>query len=130
MFLDDTKDKIYIHDLASEIAQIEAEEPRGIFLPDIEKKISAIPQRLLQNQSNNADTQMVLYQVPSSISVPKEQDHVRKAIIASWARTRERQAEEVKKKDSGKSVHSENPMNGILPDQMEEQYDPDAMDLG
>ena len=129
MLLEDTKDKVYIHDLESEIAQIEAEEPKGLFLPDIDKKISAIPQRLLQNQSSSGNTQMVLYKVPSSISIPEEQDHVRKAIIASRARAREKQAREAKK-DSEKVVQSENHVNGILPDRMEEEYDPDAMDLG
>lgn len=130
MPLDDTKDTIYIHDLESEIAQIEAEEPKGTFLSDFDKKISAIPERLLQNQSNNANTQMVLYQVPSSISVPEEHDHVRKAIIASRARTREKQAEEAKKKESREPGRSGSQVNGVLSDHMEEMYDPDAMDLG
>lgn len=129
MLLEDTKDILYIHDLESEIAQIEAEEPQGMFLPDIDKKISAIPQRLLQNQSNSGNTQMVLYRVPSSISIPEEQDHVRKAIIASRARARERQAEEGRK-GTEKVVQSEDHVEGILPDRVEEEYDPDAMDLG
>lgn len=133
MYLDDTKDKVYIHDLESEIAQIEAEEPKSIFLPDIEKKISALPQRLLQNQTNNTNTQMVLYRVPSSISVPEEQDHVRKAIIASRRRAREkrmREAEENREVDAN-AVGSAKHVNGIVPDQMEaDPYDPDAMELG
>ena len=135
MPLDDTKDKVYIHDLESEIAQIEAEEPKSLFLPDIDRKISAIPQQLLQSQASNANTQMVLYQVPSSISVPEEQDHVRRAIIATRARAREKQAREAEEtqKKNEEHVHDDDHMNGLVTDRVEEQsenYDPDAMDLG
>jgi hypothetical protein len=134
MFVDDTKDKVYIRDLESEIAQIEAEEPRGIFLPDIDRRISAIPQQLLQNQTNNANSQMVLYQVPSSISVPEDQDHVRKAIIATRARAREEQARKAEEgKKNEQHVPIGNVMNGFVPDGIGEEQnedDPDAMDLG
>ncbi|ERF71108.1 hypothetical protein EPUS_07780 [Endocarpon pusillum Z07020] len=134
MPLDDTKDKVYIHDLESEIAQIEAEELKCLFLPDIDRKISAIPQQLLRCHTNNANTQMVLYQVPSSISVPEEQDHVRKAIIATRARAREKQAREAEEtqKKIEEHVHDDH-MNGLVTDRVEEQpedFDPDAMDLG
>ncbi len=135
MPLDDTKDKVYIYDLESEIAQIEAEEPKGLLLPDIDRKISAIPQQLLQSHTSNANTQMVLYQVPSSISVPEEQDHVRKAIIATRARAREKQAREAEEtqKRNEQRVNEEDYTNGIVTDRVEEQsedYNPDAMDLG
>ncbi len=135
MPLDDTKDKVYIYDLESEIAQIEAEEPKTLFLPDIDRKISAIPQQVLQSQTSSANTQMVLYQVPSLISVPEEQDHVRKAIIATRARAREKQAreaEEAQRKDE-EHVNDEDHMNVMVTDRVEEQpedYNPDAMDLG
>lgn len=136
MYLDDTKDKVYIHDLESEIAQIEAEEPRGIFLPDIDRKISAIPQQLLQIQADTANTQMVLYQVPSSISVPEEQDHVRKAIIAARARAREEQARKATENEKKEAVRFHNKkqlVDGFVPDRIGEgqaEDDPDAMDLG
>jgi hypothetical protein len=139
MYLDDTKDKIYIHDLESEIAQIEAEEPKGIFLPDIDRKISAIPQRLLLNRTNNANTQMVLYHVPSSISVPEEQDHVRKAIIAARARAREKQVREVQQNQKDDKVAQyQGFVNGLNTDRAvsdgmgyeQEEDDPDAMELG
>lgn len=135
MPLDDTKDKVYIHDLESEIAQIEAEEPKGLFLPDIDRKISAIPQQLLQSQISNANTQMVLYQVPSSISVPEEQDHVRKAIIATRARAREKQAREAEETQKKNEEHfnDNDHTNGMVTDRVGEQpedYDPDAMELG
>lgn len=133
MPLDDTKDKVYIHDLESEIAQIEAEDRTGIFLPDIDRKISAIPQQLLQSRSNNANTQLVLYQVPSSISVPEEQDHVRKAIIATRARARARAREEQVRKAEIDKRKSENHIKSLVPGRIGEEQeddDPDAMDLG
>ncbi len=117
----------------SRLGAVTAEEPKGIFLPDIDKKISAIPQQLLQNQTNNANTQMVLYQVPSSISVPEEQDHVRKAIIATRARAREQQARDAGGNKNEGYVTYENRVNGLVPGevgQKMEEDDPDAMELG
>lgn len=135
MYVDDTKDKIYIHDLDSEIARIEDEEPKGIFLADIDRKISAIPQQLLQNRTNNANTQMVLYRVPSSISVPEGQDHVRKAIIAVRARAREEQARKAKEmeQEHEEHVHHTNYVNEVISDPIVEEQgdgDADAMELG
>lgn len=97
MQLDDTKDKVYIHNLAAEIADIESNENTPLFLPDIEQKLSKIARSVLSGRdppiSNN---QMVLYNVPSSLSIPEEQDSVRRAIIESRARARETQALERK----------------------------------
>lgn len=133
MSVDETKDRIVIHDLEAEIAEIEAAEPKTMFLPDIDKKVSAIPQRLLQNQSGNTDnTQMILYEVPSSLSVPKEKDAVRRAIIAARARAREGQAHELGKKDIAFSISDAHTDADIPVDQPAPQtmYDPDAMDIG
>lgn len=55
MAIDETPNRIIINDLEAEIAAIEAAEAEGrnsVFIPDIDKKVSAIPQRLLQNSSN------------------------------------------------------------------------------
>lgn len=129
MYIDDTRDKVYIHDLASEIAQIEADEPNALYLPDIDRKISAIPPQLLQNQTNNANTQLVLYQVPSSISVPEEHDHVRRAIIAARARAREEQAKKFEDKKVEEDFHHENDTSTVVPYRNAEDFDPDAMDI-
>lgn len=54
MAIDDTPHRIIINDLEAEIAAIEADEAADrntVFIPDIDKKVSAIPQRLLQNSS-------------------------------------------------------------------------------
>jgi hypothetical protein len=131
MPVDETKDRIVIHDLAAEIAEIEAAEPKTLFLPDIDRKVSAIPQRLLQNQSGNTNnTQMILYEVPSSISVPKEADAVRKAIIAARARARERQARELEKEDIAFAISDTDADTTSTKRETHTMYDPDAMDIG
>ncbi|KAL8835951.1 MAG: hypothetical protein Q9170_003108 [Blastenia crenularia] len=98
MEMDDTKDRVYIHDLAAELSGVESDEETPLFLPDIEKKLSKIPRSVLTGRNPPlTNTQMVLYNVPSSLSVPKEQDSVRRAILDSRARAREKQAEKQKK---------------------------------
>ncbi|KAL8714806.1 MAG: hypothetical protein Q9220_001319 [cf. Caloplaca sp. 1 TL-2023] len=93
MQVDETKDKVYIHNLDAEIREIESNEDQPLFLPDIEKKLSKIPQSVLKGSyPPTTNTQMILYDVPSSLSVPKEQDNVRRAILDSRARSREKQA--------------------------------------
>ena len=128
MAVDESKDRIYIHDLDAEIAEIEANEPQTIFLPDIDKKVSAIPQRLLQRQSDSSNSQLVLYKVPASISVPEKDDAVRKAIIASRERERLKQAQE-RLREAEMSAEA----NGIDCQQHhmveEATYDNDVMDL-
>lgn len=94
MQVDETKDKVYIYNLDQELSDIESEEERLIFLPDIDKKLGKIPKSVLASTEPSATgSEMVLYNVPSSISVPPEQDKVRKAIIESRARAREKQVQ-------------------------------------
>lgn len=91
MYLDDTSNKVYIHNLDAELSEIDAEDEKLVFLPDIERKLGRIPEAvLLSNVHPSAQNQMVLYSVPSSLSVPEEQDSVRKAIIESRERAREK----------------------------------------
>lgn len=111
MQIDPTPHKIYIHDLSAELSSSSSEEDDEdgdappIFLSDIERHLSKIPRHVLlagsqganSGSSNRApearpDNQMVLYNVPSSLSVPQERDSVRKAIVEARARVRERQA--------------------------------------
>jgi hypothetical protein len=131
MPVDETKDRIFIHDLDAEIAEIEAAEPKTMFLPDIDKKVSAIPRKLLQDQkANTNNTQMVLYEVPSSISVPKEADAVRKAIIAARARAREKQARELEKEDIAFAISDTDTDRPSDLRETHTMYDPDAMEIG
>nr|CDP23490.1 Putative protein of unknown function [Podospora anserina S mat+] len=100
MQLDDTKHKVYIYNLDDELSSSDNETDDGklIFLPDIEKHLKShrIPPNILASPSPQemADRQLVLYRVPSSITVPEEQDSVRKAIIEARQRMREKQEAE------------------------------------
>ncbi|KAK3694604.1 hypothetical protein B0T22DRAFT_452909 [Podospora appendiculata] len=97
MQLDDSKHKVYIYNLEDELSsESEPEDGKLVFLPDIEKHMRnhrILPQYMIPNKpdADLVSKQLVLYRVPSSISVPEEQDSVRKAIIESRARMRERQ---------------------------------------
>lgn len=101
MSIDDTTDRIWVHDLDAEIAEIEAEEARHkneIQLNNAaDQEIGKIPQHLLRGNATHNDAQsnmqMILYRDPISISVPEEHDAVRKTIIEARRRMREKQAE-------------------------------------
>jgi hypothetical protein len=102
MQVDESKDRIYIQNLDEELADIESEEERLVFLPDIEKQLAKIPQSVLQGkEEENKANQVVLYDVPKSLTVPTEHDSVRRAIIESRQRAREKQLEVVRKDLSG-----------------------------
>ena len=95
MHLDDSKDRVYIHNLDDEVSDIESEEEKLVFLPDIEKRLAKIPNSVLMGRSQpHTNNEVVLYSVPESLSVPPEQDNVRKAIIETRARAREKQTRE------------------------------------
>lgn len=96
MQLDNTKDKVYIYDLDAELSDSESsDDGKLIFLPDIEKHLreSRIPPSILANSEGElaGNKQLVLYNVPSSLTIPEEQDSVRKAIIETRARARAKQ---------------------------------------
>ena len=143
MQLDDTKDKVYIYNLDDELLDIESEEERLVFLPDIEKRLTNIPKSVLaRHESSTTSSEMVLYNVPTSLSVPEEQDNVRKAIIETRARARERQIKEAQTLQISGSVASgigngiqRGAANGELFSSaaaaaVADEEDGDAMDLG
>lgn len=103
MQLEDTKDKLYIYDLDKELAELESDEENPIFIPDIEKHLIKIPKHVLMSTGRElertADNQLVLYGVPTSLSVPEDKDSVRKAIIEA------RQRAEQKKSDQQQTNH-------------------------
>jgi hypothetical protein len=102
MSVDDTTDRIWVHDLDAEIAEIEAEEARKksetLLRNAAGQEIGKIPQHLLRSTTAHGDArpnmQMILYRDPISISVPEEHDAVRKTIIEARRRMREKQAED------------------------------------
>ena len=136
MHLDDTKDKIYIHNLDDELSELESEEERLVFLPDIEKKLGKIPHSILTSENHpGTGSEMVLYGIPMSLSVPEGQDKVRKAIIESRARAREKQAQDAEG-DQSHGARSKGTPNGVRNSHVPEneiahiEGDEDAMDLG
>lgn len=96
MRLDDSSHKVYIYNIDDELSSDSESEESGklVFLSDIEKHmdLNRIPQSVLANSDGElAGMQVVLYSDPRSLSVPEEQDSVRKAIIESRRRAREQQ---------------------------------------
>ncbi len=120
MQLDDTKHKVYIYDLDAELSDGESSSDEGklIFLPDIQKHLreTRIPPRILANNDGELagnNLQLVLYNVPSSLTVPEEQDSVRRAILETRARARARQ-EQRRLQDIGDAGMENTTANGRL----------------
>lgn len=104
MPVDDNPHRIFISDLDAAIAEIEAEEraakekqqEHAFFLPDdVEKEMSSVPEHVLKTTATSAfepapSQALVLYKDPLSISIPEEDDAVRKAVHEARQRIRER----------------------------------------
>lgn len=139
MQVDDTRDRVYIHNLDEELADIESDEPKLIFLPDIEKQLSRIPEQLLQSRKddNHEGQELVLYSVPKSLTVDEGHDSVRKAIIESRQRARDKAEEDARHHDMNckydQSDHGEpaaETAHGYSTGYVaEEEDDPDMMDM-
>lgn len=136
MQLDDSKNKVYIYNIDDELSGTESEQEKLIFLPEIEKRLTKIPKSVLTNNERPATSgEIVLYNVPQSLSVPHEQDSVRKAIIETRARAREMAMKAAKEPQiNGGTV----PGHEAVPfgqgdhavSQLPIEEDEDAMDLG
>jgi len=109
MQVEDTAHRVYIHNLDAELDSSTDDDDdhnnRVVFISDVERQLSRVPQHVLTGKSaggplaalseSHIDAgsqagELVLYGVPSSLSVPVEQDSVRQAIVESRARARER----------------------------------------
>ncbi|KAK4550098.1 hypothetical protein LTR36_003065 [Oleoguttula mirabilis] len=141
MQVDDTRDRVYIHNLDDELADIESDEEKLIFLPDIEKRLSRLPRQLLtgRRQDEAQNQELVLYSVPKSLTVDESHDAVRKAILEARQRARDKTAEEVRQEDMvrkyGQSEHAgltetAHGYCGGYAGEEQEPVDPDAMDIG
>ncbi|KAK5112447.1 hypothetical protein LTR62_004203 [Meristemomyces frigidus] len=138
MNVDETRDRVYIHDLDAELADIQTEEEQLIFLPDIEKRLSRIPQQLLSGRhtDDGGHHELVLYEVPKSLTVDEDRDSVRKAIIEARQRARDRAVEDARQEDMvrkyGHDGHEavETAHGYSAGYEAEEDADPDAMDIG
>ena len=93
MHVDATAHKVYIPDLDKEL-ESDSDSEHPIFVPDIEKHLLKVPKHVLidDNTKAQANMQLVLYGAPASLSVPRESDSVRRAILEARVRAREEQA--------------------------------------
>lgn len=90
MNVDDSRDRIFIHNLEDELADLSSDEEHPIFIPEIERKLNMLPKVLLRpDNPQRLGNELVLYEVPSSLTIPIEQDSTRKAIIESRRRAQE-----------------------------------------
>ena len=131
MQVDDTRDRVYIYDLDKELEDISPDdgEEKLIFLPDIEKHFSKLPHQVLAGGGQDGSRELILYSVPKSLSVDAEHDSVRRAIIESRHRARERVAEEARQTEIN-GDHGFAPLMLPAPLQTHAEYDEDAMDIG
>ena len=145
MHIDDTRDRVYIHNLDAELADIAAHEPeqRIIFLPDIEKQFTRIPEQVLMGRRKSLDLspegqELVLYSVPKSLTVDESHDSVRRAIIDARQRARDKAIEDARHEDmarkygqSGDEDHVAETAHGYSNGyEVAQSDDPDAMELG
>ncbi|XPS70686.1 hypothetical protein M3J09_002891 [Ascochyta lentis] len=131
MLVEDTPHRVYIHDLAAELSDIESDDDHPVFLSDIEKHLSKIPRHLLLRPppKPTEHNQVVLYNVPASLTLPEEHDNVRKAIVEARQRIRDSQASSV---TEPARVFGEAALAGgsrTQDDEVEVDVDADAMDL-
>ncbi|KAK5239060.1 hypothetical protein LTR16_012340, partial [Cryomyces antarcticus] len=134
MQVEDTKDRVYVHDIDAELADIESDEERLVFLPDVEKRLTRIPKQVLMGEKRHTEDnqELVLYKVPESLSVPQEHDSVRKAILETRERARQRQAElargSIETRAQAEIAHGFEPSLYVMEE--DQNPDPDAMDIG
>lgn len=124
MLLDDTKDKVYIHDLDKEIEDLETEEQDVAFLPEIEKQLTAIPKSVLR-EKKPVNNELVLYRLPTSLTVSEDKDSVRRAIADSRRRARE----DPNYSTESNTVHQDSKVNLQDVDMAPVNGDSDAMDI-
>ncbi|EMD66951.1 hypothetical protein GGP41_005421 [Bipolaris sorokiniana] len=140
MDVEDTPHRVYISDLSAELSDIESDEENPIFLSDIEKHLSKIPTHVLRGPepTPTRDNQMVLYNVPTSLTVPEAQDNVRKAIVETRQRIRNRQVNPITEPPSILAREAASPLTGASTSMMmdrsnnippAEEASGDAMDI-
>lgn len=101
MQVDDTRNRVYIHDLDAELADVDTPERGLVFLPDIEQYFSKLPKQVLarKKDGDQEGQELVLYSVPKSLTVEEDRDSVRKAILEARQRAREKAAEDARHED-------------------------------
>ncbi|KAL4902473.1 hypothetical protein BDW74DRAFT_157834 [Aspergillus multicolor] len=87
MLLDDTATTLYVHDLEQELAETDALEGALTILPGLEGRLS-MTKMLVADNSKPPCNEIVLYREPESLSIPKDKDLVRRALIETRERAR------------------------------------------
>lgn len=122
MLLDDTKHTTYIYNLDQELAEPESSGDRLVLSPFAAKMI-AVPDSVLS--SNPAQgKELVLYTEPSSLTLPRDKDSVRKAIIESRARARASQPSPLRHIDMTNDTNPTPPAQPSHDDPMDIDLDP------
>jgi len=141
MQIDETSNRVYIHDLDEELADLDSEDETLIFLPDIEQRLSKLPRQLLQHREPLEHQELVLYSTPKSLTVDEGHDVVRKAIIEARQRAQEKALEEatrMRQEDMNRKYDYGGDVGGLAEvahgysavGYEDEEVDPDAMDIG
>ncbi|KAL4935068.1 hypothetical protein BDV06DRAFT_138842 [Aspergillus oleicola] len=86
MMLEDTESTVYIHDLERELAESEALDQPFTILPGLEEKLSMA--KILAADNQRQCSELVLYREPESLSIPKDRDQVRRALLETRERAR------------------------------------------
>lgn len=86
MMLDDTAHTTYVHNLDQELADPDPVKEHLVLHP-LAARMIAVPNSILSDNPAQGK-ELVLYTEPTSLTVPKEQDSVRRAILESRARAR------------------------------------------
>lgn len=132
MLLDDTKHTTYIHDLDREL--IESDSPPGaLILMPLAERMLTVPESILNGDHDTSQgKELVLYTEPSSLSVPREQDSVRKAIIESRARARALKTQQSSHSDKPSvpvSLHTTATTTTTTTSDLTNGFDDDPMDI-
>ena len=134
MRVEDTKDRIFIHNLDEELAEVSDDGEQVIFLPDIDKRLNNLPERLLTRDQavSPKGKEVVLYNVPTSLSIPEDKDSVRKAMLEARGRAQENQSRQDTSLSRDAMLHngSTDDMPGELNCDVSGDSDEDAMDIG
>ncbi|KAI9669363.1 MAG: hypothetical protein M1831_000399 [Alyxoria varia] len=134
MQVEDTKDRIFIHNLDEELAEVADDGEQIVFLPEIEKRLSNLPKRLLTSDqtASSKGKEVVLYNVPASLSIPEDKDSVRKAMLEARARAQENQNRQITSPSHDAMLHNdstEDISGGQTCDTTGINWDEDAMDI-
>lgn len=86
MMLDDTNTTVYIHDLDQELTESDTLDRAITILPGLEDKLPMT--KLLVGDNRPQCKELVVYKEPESLTVPKDEDQVRRALIETRERAR------------------------------------------